>query len=83
GTRQIRNSDIVEIDFKVLIDGGKRLHSSLLNAITAQIQSEAEVAGESPEFCVFSSWLGPLIDGTHKENALTGTVDMHIAQAVS
>ncbi|KAJ3858912.1 hypothetical protein EV359DRAFT_51624, partial [Lentinula novae-zelandiae] len=57
-------------------------NSSIMNAVAAQIQLEAEAQGESPAFCVFSSWLGPLVHGK-KENIITGTFEMHVRQAVS
>ncbi|KAJ3711283.1 hypothetical protein C8R42DRAFT_728634 [Lentinula raphanica] len=81
GTRQIRDSDIGRNDFELLVHGGKKLHSSLINAIAAKIQEDSELMGESPSFCVFSSWLGPLVQGK-AENALTGTFNMHVQHAV-
>ncbi|KAH7875109.1 uncharacterized protein C8R40DRAFT_1104932 [Lentinula edodes] len=59
GTRMIRDSDISSLHLDILIEGGKKLNSSIMNAVAAQIQLEAEAQGESPAFCVFSSWLGP------------------------
>lgn len=85
GTRQIRESDISESHFNILIDGGKELNSSLVNALAAKIQSDSEAEGESPSFCVFSSWLGPLVSGkvSEKQEVCIGTFDLHVKQAVS
>ncbi|KAE9389145.1 hypothetical protein BT96DRAFT_784376, partial [Gymnopus androsaceus JB14] len=44
-----------------LLKGGKRLNSSLMNALAAQIQLDAETQEESLSFCIFSSWLGLLV----------------------
>ncbi|KAJ3727640.1 hypothetical protein C8R42DRAFT_572615 [Lentinula raphanica] len=82
GTRKIRDSDIYSRDIAMLVEGGKKLYSSVMNAVAAKIQADAEALGESPTFCVFSSWLGPLVHGK-AENGITGTFDMHIQQAVS
>ncbi|KAE9389322.1 hypothetical protein BT96DRAFT_835112 [Gymnopus androsaceus JB14] len=83
GTRQIRDSDIGFNDFNVLIEGGRMLNSSLVNALAAQIQADSEAQGESPAFCVLSSWLGPLVENAEKEGGVTGLFDLHIQQAVS
>ncbi|KAE9383124.1 hypothetical protein BT96DRAFT_794438, partial [Gymnopus androsaceus JB14] len=88
GTRQIRDSDIGFNDFNVLIEGGRMLNSSLVNALAAQIQADLEAQGESPAFlttafCVLSSWLGPLVENAEKEGGVTGSFDLHIQQAVS
>ncbi|KAJ3851678.1 hypothetical protein EV368DRAFT_83283 [Lentinula lateritia] len=60
----------------MLIHGGARLTSSVMNAVAAQIQLEAEREGESPNFCVLSSWLGVVGEGP-----VVGTFDMHIRQS--
>ncbi|KAJ4480786.1 hypothetical protein C8R41DRAFT_771229 [Lentinula lateritia] len=82
GTRRIRDSDIEQTHFDMLIHGGARLTSSVMNAVAAQIQLEAEREGESPNFCVLSSWLGPLVEGVVGEGPVVGTFDMHICQSV-
>ncbi|KAE9388315.1 hypothetical protein BT96DRAFT_794237, partial [Gymnopus androsaceus JB14] len=66
-----------------LLNGGKKLNSSLMNALAAKIQLEAESAGESPDFCIFSSWLGPIIEGAVEEGAVVGTFEMHVCQSVT
>ena len=50
GTRQIRESDISDTDFGVLIEGGRWLHSSLVIAVASCIQADSEAQGESPSF---------------------------------
>ncbi|KAJ4500055.1 hypothetical protein C8R41DRAFT_813110 [Lentinula lateritia] len=54
-----------------------------MNALAAQIQFDAESQGESPDFCVFSSWLGPLVQGAVQEGPVVGNFEMHIRQSVS
>ncbi|KAJ4487531.1 hypothetical protein J3R30DRAFT_3233756, partial [Lentinula aciculospora] len=82
GTRRIRDSDVGQNHFELLLHGGKRLHSSIMNGIAAKIQEDSESLGESPSFCVFSSWLCPLVQGK-AENKLTGTFKMHAQHVMS
>ncbi|KAJ3766600.1 hypothetical protein FB446DRAFT_609791, partial [Lentinula raphanica] len=82
GMRQIRDSDIYARDIAMLLEGGKKLYSSIMNAVAAKMQADAEAHRESPTFCVFSSWLGPLVDGK-AENGVRSTFSMHIQHAVS
>ncbi|KAE9383936.1 hypothetical protein BT96DRAFT_787292, partial [Gymnopus androsaceus JB14] len=78
GTRLIRDSDIDQQHFEILLNGGKKLNSSLMNTLAAKIQLEAESAGQSPDFCVFLSWLGPIVEGAMQEGPVVGTFKLHV-----
>ena len=83
GIHQIQDFDITDSELDRLIPG-RKLDSTTINAICAKLQADEEVIGGPPSWCVFSSWLSPLISGKVKENVRGGygTVEGHIMAAV-
>ena len=62
-----------------LIYKDKKIPSIPINAFGAWLQEQ-----EAPlNFTIFSSWLAALIRGGAKEGAVNGTVEEHIAAAMS
>ncbi|TFK58820.1 hypothetical protein BDN72DRAFT_949631 [Pluteus cervinus] len=83
GIRQIRNITITSTEIKCLIDGKHRLDSTTVNAVCAKLQADAEESGDAPRWCVFSSWLGPLVMGKVREGGPYGSILEHVKAAVS
>ena len=62
-----------------LIYKDKKIPSIPINAFGAQLQEQ-----EAPsDFTIFLSWLAVLVRGGSKEGAANGTIEEHIATAVS
>ena len=83
GIRRIRDFDITDSEIDRLINS-KRLDSTTVNTLCAKIQADQEENGTTPNWCVFSSWLGPLVEGKVRETVKGGygTVEGHIIAAV-
>lgn len=84
GLRKIRNIDINYADIQPLLNSGNKLASTTINAVCAKLQATEEDQGNNPRWCVFSSWLGPLVQGKVKpgERFGYGTIEGHIKAAV-
>ncbi|EEB91343.1 hypothetical protein MPER_10306 [Moniliophthora perniciosa FA553] len=83
GNRKIKHHEFTGDDLAQLIEGNRKLSSSIVNAYAAQLQIDAEDEGLSPEWCVFSSYLGPLVLGELNEGPGHGYIAQHILGAVS
>ncbi|KAJ7679396.1 hypothetical protein DFH06DRAFT_1166490 [Mycena polygramma] len=81
-TRQIRNLQLVFQDFEPLLEPGKKIPGTTIDAYCASLQAQCEASGSSPSWCMFSSWLAVLVSGKSKNPAL-GTVEEHIALATT
>lgn len=77
--RKIRNIELFKSDLLPLIYENKKIPSIPINAFGARLQEQ-----EAPsDFTIFSSWLAALVGGGAKEGGANGTVEGHIAAAVS
>lgn len=83
GLRKIRNIQIRNADIEPLLNAGNKLVSTTINAACAKVQEDEESRG-NPRWCVFSSWMGPLVEGKvpSGEKFGYGTVEGHIKAAV-
>ena len=59
GIREIRNTQITDADIDLLSERHRKLDSTIINVVSARLQKVAEESGGAPNWCVFSSWLGP------------------------
>ena len=59
GIREIRNTQITDAEIDLLIEGRRKPDSTIINIVSARLQQVAEESGGAPNWCVFSSWLGP------------------------
>ena len=82
GIREIRNTQITDAEIDLLIEGHRKLDSTIINVVSARLQQIAEESGGAPNWCVFSSWLGPLVAGIVGEGKYAGTILEHVQAAV-
>jgi hypothetical protein len=82
GSRKIRNFEITASDLLPLFLDKKKIPGSTINAYGAILQQKAEEQ-EIGDWCIFSSWLGPLVGGIVEEGKTVGTINEHIMAAVS
>ena len=80
GLRKIRNIEFDEQDFRAIGTTGIKITGTALNTFGAVLQQQAELNAGSPDWCVFSSWLGDLVQ--EKAPAAVGTVEQHVRAAV-
>ncbi|KAF9020418.1 hypothetical protein BDZ89DRAFT_1203567 [Hymenopellis radicata] len=81
--RNVRGFDLIYEDFEPLIVGGERIPGLLINTFAATVQNLAEEnSAVTSDWCVFSSYLPPLVRGTLTEGKYHGTILDHI-RAVS
>ncbi|KAJ6609181.1 hypothetical protein B0H10DRAFT_2194012 [Mycena sp. CBHHK59/15] len=81
-TRQIRNLQLVFQDMEPLLEPGKKIPGTTLDAYCASLQAQCEANGNSPSWCMFSSWLAVLVSGKSTNKGL-GTKEEHIASATT
>ena len=78
-TRLVRDIQIIYKDLLPLATSGNKIPGTTLDAFAAVIQNRTS----DPNFCVFSSRLGPLVSGLVQENKVHGTVKTIAEAAVS
>ena len=77
--RKIRNIEVWRSDLLPLIDGNKKLLSTLINAFGAQLQDSDH---SDQYYTIFSSVLGAFASGIVHEGRAEGTFNEHIKAAV-
>ena len=82
GIREIRNTQITDDEIDLLIEGHRKLDSTIINVVSARLQQITEESGGAPNWCVFSLWLGPLVAGIVEEGKYAGTILEHVQAAV-
>ena len=80
--RVIRNIQILDADFTHLVESHTKIQSTIMNAYGAVLQHLEEQNSGHAHFCVFSSWLGPLISGEVREGRAYSMIEGHIDAAV-
>jgi hypothetical protein len=79
---QIRNIQLVEADLQPLVHQGKKINGTIVNAFGAFIQAKHEKEKDDTDFCIFSSWLDPLVTGAVKEGKGKLNINENILAAV-
>lgn len=82
GIRENRNTQITDAEIDLLIEGHRKLDSTIINVVSARLQQVTEESGGARNWCVFSSWLGPLVAGIVKEGKYAGTILEHVQTAI-
>ncbi|KAF8060260.1 hypothetical protein FPV67DRAFT_1632538 [Lyophyllum atratum] len=82
GLRQIRNIQFDFSDCKALTEDKQKITGAVINAFGAVLQEKTERLA-SPDWCIFSTWLGDLVQGkvsSHVER-LVGSAEIHVRAA--
>ena len=82
GIHEIWNTQIADAEIDLLIEGHRKLDSTIINVVSVKLQQVAEESGGALNWCVFSSWLGPLVAGIVAEGKYAGTILEHVQTAV-
>ena len=77
--RLIQDIQIIHQDLLPLASSGNKMPGTTLDAFAALVQDRVA----DPDFCIFSSRLGPLVKGLVPENKVNGTVKTIAEAAVS
>ncbi|KAG6908109.1 hypothetical protein DXG01_006147 [Tephrocybe rancida] len=82
GLRKIRNIEFNYEDVSAVVEDQKKITGTTINAFGAVLQQQADDVADDTLWCIFSTWLGDLIQD-HVSARAVGTFEEHVHMACS
>ncbi|KAG6895347.1 hypothetical protein C0992_001720 [Termitomyces sp. T32_za158] len=81
GFRKIRNIEFNYLDVSAIVEDEKKIPGTVINVFGAVLQQRTEAVADDMPWCIFSTWLGDLIQERASARAV-GTFEEHVQMAL-